>query len=97
MVEGGTALWESVVPPTHLAEAVWDDGSVVYNVADGSLTALSVAATEALRELRMASALSTADLAKQLLDSEAGPDELLQLEAILEQLELLGLVRNPSS
>jgi len=93
--EDGVSRWEAVSSPAFLAEAMWDDGSVVYNLADGSLTALSVTATEVLKHLRSGPAPSTAMLAEALLGDAADSTELQQLGAILEQLQLLGLVRNP--
>lgn len=88
--------WEAVPTAAYMAEAVWDDGSVVYNLADGGLTALSVTATEVLKQLRCGLAATTAVLAERLLGDAAEPSELQQLEGILEQLQSLGLVRNPS-
>lgn len=87
--------WEAVPTSAYMAEAVWDDGSVVYNLADGGLTAFSVTATEVLKQLRGGSASSTVVLAERLLGVVAESSELQQLEGILAQLQLLGLVRNP--
>ena len=90
------ALWVAVATPAGKAEAVWDDGSVIYDEADGSLTALNVSATEVLKRLRTGGAASLAALADELFDGEFEPEEWQQLEAILVQLQSLGLVSKPT-
>jgi len=88
------ALWVAVATPAGKAEAVWDDGSVIYDEADGSLTALNVSATEVLKRLRTGGPASLAALADELFGGEFQPEEWPQLEAILVQLQSLGLVSN---
>lgn len=95
-VASSVVLWAAVAAPANKAEAVWDDGSVIYDEADGSLTALNVSTTEVLKRLRNGGAASLAALADELFDGEFEPEEWQQLEAILVQLQSLGLVSKPT-
>lgn len=96
-VANSGVLWAAVAVSSSKAEAEWDDGSVIYDEADGSLTALNVSTTEVLKRLRNSGAASLAALADELFEGELEPEEWQQLEAILVQLQSLGLVSKATS
>lgn len=94
MPEAGRTIWFATDTPSNLVEAIWVDGSVIYDLTDGRLTAINLASTEVLRCLRELGEASLDELQCKLFGELVSEQESQQLMQILEQLSALSLVRN---
>lgn len=75
----------------------WPEGGVVYDAADGSLSALSPVAAELLALLLEGPAQSTATLAQRLLEAPPEPEDIEGVEQHLAQFQGLGLIEHTSA
>lgn len=71
----------------------FDDGTVVYDEADGSLQALNPVAGQALGLLLTHGSLTPTEMAQAMLLDAPSEDELAQVLALMRQFESLGFVK----
>ena len=75
----------------------WPEGGVVYDAADGSLTALSPVAAELLALLLDGAPQRTDSLAQRLLQAAPEPEDLEGVEQHLSQFHGLGFIEHASA
>jgi PqqD family protein of HPr-rel-A system len=75
----------------------WPEGGVVYDAADGSLSALSPVAAELMAMLLDGPAQSAASLAQRLLEAPPEPEDIDGVEQHLTQFQRLGLIEYASA
>lgn len=75
----------------------WPEGGVVYDAADGSLSALSPVAAELLALLLDGQPQSTEALAERLLEAPPEPEDIHGVQQHLTQFQGLGLIEYASA
>jgi hypothetical protein len=78
--------------PGDLGFQVWPDGVAVYDDSNGRVRALSPVAGEVLMGLIAKTRASCTDLALHLLQESVGEEDVVQMRALLSDLEALELV-----
>lgn len=75
----------------------WPEGGVVYDAADGSLSALSPVAADLLALLLDGAAQEAGPLAQRLLDGPAEAEDIQGVEQHLAQFQHMGLIERLSA